>query len=742
MTARLVYYGLSVGPGERARRLVGQLLRSVTSLRAHNRRVPVRIFLFGELESGARAELDALDATIVEAGDHEAHLRRFCSPAMTELLARYPVLHNITCLPMLADEPARQILYVDADTHFFRDVEALFDRATELDIYAREIPGSPRSPHGRDREAFNAELFAEVAAREGARVVTPFNTGVTLFNHGSWRTIGARVGEVLRDVFRFSVWLSRGASRRETEDIRYLRQHRQRMVSAEDEAAALPYPSDGPWIRDEIAVALAAGRTPHLRIGYFSRHDVVQGDEFQDLRFAWQVLAHYFSVHTDAFAAWLDSARAACAPALGEPARGQEDVGRVFELLGDAIDSAWQEVDRDEEAFAGIVAKLVTEARLTERLSHLDVARWALTAPLLPAQEDLSAQFGSPPITVYNRSRFHIQVVFWRDGATSVHGHSFRGAFLVLEGASLHARCSFLSERRIHSGLFVGSLKLESAELLTPGNLREISGDLIHSIHHLGSPCTSVIIRTHGEEELLPQLDYAPPGVAFEREHADDDTVRKAQILQFLLRKREPGWQPIAEELIARSSPSIAWDLLWRAADATARWSEIASLIEVARRSHGAAFEELADALHERVRRHEVYRLREQTKEPNGRFLLALAGSLPDRESIFAVIRGRHPHEDPRELAMGWMESISGVERIGVDLSNDLNHGVVRAMLDGCSAQEIRARLAETFDADELRAQADVIDKHARRIRSTLLAPLLKEPDSAAPWPASPRPRR
>ncbi len=742
MTARLVYYGLSVGPGEPARRLVGQLLRSVTSLRAHNRRVPVRIYLFGQLDAGSREELEALSATIVDVGDHEAHLRMLCSPAMTELLARYPVLHNITCLPMLADEPARQILYVDADTHFFRDVEALFDRATELDVYAREIPGSPRSPHGRDRGAFDAELFAAVAAREGARVVTPFNTGVTLFNHGSWRTLGARVGEVLRDVFRFSVWLSRGVSKRDTEDIRYLRQHRERMVSAEDEAAALPYPPDGPCIRDEIAVALAAGRTPHLRVGYFSRHDVLQGDEFQDQRFAWQVLAHYFSIHTDAFAKWLEATNAVGLPALGAPARGRDDAGRVFEILGDAIDSAWQEVDRDEDGFAGIVAKLVTEARLTERLSHMDVARWALAAPRLPEQEDRSAEFGSPPITVYNRSRFHIQVVFWRDGATSVHGHSFRGAFLVLEGASLHARCSFRPERRVHSGLFVGSLKHESAELLTPGDLREISGDLIHSVHHLGSPCTSVIIRTHGEEELLPQLDYAPPGVAFERLHADDDTARKAQILQFLLRRREPGWQPIAEELIARSSLSIAWDLLRRATDATTRWPEIASLIEVARRSHGAAFEELAEALHERARRHAVYRLREQTKDPNGRFLLALAGSLPDRESIFAVIRQRHPDDDPRELAMRWMESLSGIEKIGVDLSNDLNHGIVRAMLEGRSADEIRARLEETFDAEGLRAQADAIDKHARRIRGTLLAPLLKEPDSAAPWPASPRPRR
>ena len=306
----------------------------------------------------------------------------------------------------------------------------------------------------------------------------------------------------------------------------------------------------------------------------------------------------------------------------------RDDPGRVFEILGDAIDEAWRSVDRDEEGFAAIAGRLLAEARLAERFSHQDIARWALEAPRLPEQQDMDAQFGSPPITVCHRSHFHIQVAFWRDGATSVHRHGFRGAFLVLEGNSLHARHAFRSERRIHGGLFVGSLSLASAELLGPGDVREIHGDLIHGVHHIGSPCTSVILRTHGEEELLPQLDYAPPGVAFDRGRADPDTVRKAQILQFLLRARHPGWEAMSEGLIARSDLSTTWDLLWRAADAGA---EVSALIEIARERHGAAFAELADALHERSRRRAVVRLRDTSNDRMVAY--KLVGQMTDDES-------------------------------------------------------------------------------------------------------------
>src|SRR5262249_40427007 len=153
-----------------------------------------------------------------------------------------PTLHKFTCLPRLAATGASRVLGIDSDTFFFRDVGALFDRYADLDLYAREEPFARASPAGYRPEAVDEDALAALAAREGASLVAPFNIGVMLYNHGSFQKLAGRLGELLRFVFRFSVWL---ADRTEVPhaDLVLLREQRRRLVLAEDEALALPYPS-------------------------------------------------------------------------------------------------------------------------------------------------------------------------------------------------------------------------------------------------------------------------------------------------------------------------------------------------------------------------------------------------------------------------------------------------------------------------------------------------------------------
>ncbi|MFN2514442.1 MAG: hypothetical protein ABR568_23900, partial [Pyrinomonadaceae bacterium] len=58
------------------------------------------------------------------------------------------------------------------------------------------------------------------------------------------------------------------------------------------------------------------------------------------------------------------------------------------------------------------------------------------TAASLPHQYDVEGRFGNPPITLFAGPRFHIDVYYWLDGTTSIHQHSFTGAFQVLLGSS------------------------------------------------------------------------------------------------------------------------------------------------------------------------------------------------------------------------------------------------------------------------------------------------------------------
>jgi hypothetical protein len=722
---RLVYYSLAVGPGGRAARAVAQLLRSVESLRAHARSIPVRVFLCGALPDEARARLAALDVSIEEHGDYEAHLRGFAPPRMVEVLARLPVLHYATSLARLAREDAARVLYVDGDTFFFDDVGRLFDRYAELDLCAREEPLSRRSPLGYRPELFDEPAVEALAARERARFVPPFNNGVMLMSARFVRALAERLPAMLHDVFRFSVWLT---SRPEDDgpayaDLDHLRAERARLVTPEDEGEALAYPLSNRWIKDQLALWLAVGKIEDARVGLFSPHDVMQGDEFRRVGAVTHTVAHYFSGNTRAFERW--RAGGAAAPRTRPVATGASFTD-AFAELGGAIEGAWARVHHDEQAFPAIATELLRAADLPARVGIDEVLRWLLEAPSLPPQDDLGAAFGDPPVTVFSAPRFYVQVILWLEGTTAVHRHGFSGAFQVLAGSSLHARYAFEPRRRINAGLLVGDLRLQRAELLAPADVRAIERDLIHSLFHLETPSATIVVRTRQEREALPQYDYLPPYLAYAPGAADPSTKRRIQALRFLSEARHPGRAALAAELLGRADLEATFHYLRAAHRRHGAGGKVAPLLDAARRRHGPVVDEIAASLREEVRRGAVGALRRGTRDDELRFFLALLQNLPDRDAVLAVVCARWPAGDPRARVLGWLAALSGVDRLGVDLADPLNGVLVPALLDGASADELRARLAETFDPETVHAQAEAIDAHAARVRATLLGPLFR----------------
>ncbi len=724
-TDRLVYYSLStVGP--KAAAAVPRLLRSVASLRAHDRAVPVRLFLCGSLDVldvGARAALEASDVTIEDLGEYEAHLASLCPAPMSEVLARIPTLHKLTSLSRLAATGATRVLGVDSDTFFFRDVGALFDRYTELDLYAREEPFSRASAFGYRPEAIDEEALAALATREGARAVAPFNIGVMLYNHGSFRRLAEGVPGLLRDVFRFTMWLAPRVDAT-TADLAHLREHQGRLFDARAQAEALPFPSQNPWIRDQVAVWLACGKVPGLRAGTLAARDVIQGGEFTDVEPGRHVMVHYFSTLEEGFSAWLADRTAGDRPSTMGAPLGAAPSLRVLTDLGARLDDAWQRLDHDALAFPELAAGALREAQLHREISGADVVRWLLAAPEIPAQDDLEAGLGHTTVTVYQGRRFSIQVLLWGEGATSIHRAAFSGASLLLDGSSLHVQYAFEPGHGEGSGLLLGSVRRGAVSLLARGDVTPITRDLIHAAFHLDAHAATVVVRSHRDGEAGGAYDYLPPTVAFNPACDDPATTRRVQALRFLRRTRQPGHVELAANLVARSDLRTAWVVLLDAYRHLGSAARAAPILAAARARHGAAAEALVPALDEELRRRKLRRLREIVVDPGARFFLALLETLPDREAIEGAVRLRFPDSAPRARVVAWLEALSGSGTLGVDLADPLTRAIVLAMLDGCDASGVLAQLREVFDARDVDAGAAGIARQCERLRRTTLAPL------------------
>ena len=161
-----------------------------------------------------------------------------------------------------------------------------------------------------------------------------------------------------------------------------------------------------------------------------------------------------------------------------------------FQELGSLVEGRWKAENYDESLFPEIAAQALVESDLPARVDPWDIIRWVHRTDALPQQADVEGRFGNPPITVFYGPRFFIDVYYWLDGATSIHQHSFTGAFQVLLGSSIHSRYSFREDHVINEHFSIGELTLEEVQLLKLNDVRPIRAgrNFIHSLFHLDRP--------------------------------------------------------------------------------------------------------------------------------------------------------------------------------------------------------------------------------------------------------------
>ncbi len=70
---------------------------------------------------------------------------------------------------------------------------------------------------------------------------------------------------------------------------------------------------------------------------------------------------------------------------------------------------------------------------------------------------------------LHHEGDYFIQALTWMEGTTAIHDHAFCGAFMVLEGASLHVTYGFrTAERLAEDRLVVGDLARAAGGAPTP----------------------------------------------------------------------------------------------------------------------------------------------------------------------------------------------------------------------------------------------------------------------------------
>jgi hypothetical protein len=352
---------------------------------------------------------------------------------------------------------------------------------------------------------------------------------------------------------------------------------------------------------------------------------------------------------------------------------------QAFTELGALVEARWRNTNYSEAAFSGIAAHSLREVSESNRFDPWDIIRWSQETPDLPEQMDPQGKFGNPPITVYVGPRFYIDVYYWLDGTTTIHQHSFSGAFQVLLGSSVHAKYSFAKQSEINPHFLTGKLALDEVSLLSAGDIREIKPgpDYIHSLFHLDRPSVTITVRTYKAPASSVQYSYLKPYFAVNPFYSDASLSKKAQTVSLLLRMKHPEADVFIGKILAASDFHTAYVVLDQAFSflchreleeiigVSRSQDRFNRLLEIARVRHGELANLFAPVFEEAWRQSEITRRRTEIKRQDHRFFLALLLNVPERVALLRLVSEKFPQRDPVAVVVEWVRELAATKIFG-----------------------------------------------------------------------------
>lgn len=421
-----------------------------------------------------------------------------------------------------------------------------------------------------------------------------------------------------------------------------------------------------------------------------------------------------------------------------------------FQKLGALVESRWKAENYNEQLFPEIAAQALAEADLPARVDPWEIIRWVHTAVSLPEQQDVEGRFGNPPITLFSGSRFYIDVYYWLDGTTSIHQHSFTGAFQVLLGSSIHSRYSFDEKRIVNEHFSIGDLNLEEVQLLQKNDVHLIlpGRQYIHSLFHLDRPSATITVRTQGTPSAAVQYDYRKPHFALNPFFRNVALTKKLQTVGLLLGMKHKEADAMIGELVCTSDFQTAYfvlaetfhqlhtnemDTLFGLSTGKDRFKAI---LGVCKRTHGELTDLILPVLEEEDRQLSIIRRRGTITTDAHRFFLALLLNVPNRKKILELVKQRYPDQEPVETILDWVEELGRTKVLGSRETNalgmpefdDSNVFVLECLLRGFGADEINQEAAAQYPPENAAELIRRIPALAESLReSTLFRSLLAD---------------
>lgn len=207
-----------------------------------------------------------------------------------------------------------------------------------------------------------------------------------------------------------------------------------------------------------------------------------------------------------------------------------------IKAIGEKVNIKWKQTGFDRDSFSKIALKELESFHLDIDLENLEaeLAKW-LCENELPGQVNVYNTFGQPPVTVFNNGDFVVDLYFWMHVDTSIHDHSFSGAFKVLAGRSLHEKFNVTSLERFSDDVMKSDVSLVDNKILNQGDSHEIirGSSFNHRLIHIDAPTVTLCVRTVNDK-TSSQWHHFSNGLSIHKKEMSQDVIKSLYYWQYL----------------------------------------------------------------------------------------------------------------------------------------------------------------------------------------------------------------
>lgn len=207
-----------------------------------------------------------------------------------------------------------------------------------------------------------------------------------------------------------------------------------------------------------------------------------------------------------------------------------------IKAIGEKVNLKWEQKHFDPNAFSQIALKELESFSIDISLESLEksLTSW-LCEYELPSQVNVYNTFGQPPVTVFNNGIFVVDLYFWMHVDTSIHDHSFSGAFKLLAGKSLHERFKVNPIEIFSDDVMRSDVSLIDYKVLNEGDSHEIvrGESFNHRLIHIDAPTVTLCVRTINDE-TSSQWHHFSNGLSIHKKEMSQEVIKSLYYWQYL----------------------------------------------------------------------------------------------------------------------------------------------------------------------------------------------------------------